>query len=73
MKMGLLWYDADPKRPAVRKIDEAVEHYCQKFGVAPNTCYVNPKEAVSHPSLKVVPKPIVQPNHYLVGVAGTMD
>ncbi len=42
MKSGLLWYDADPKKPIWDKIQEAAQRYYEKFGVRPNTCFVNP-------------------------------
>ena len=42
MKSGLLWYDADPKKPIWTKIEEAAQRYYEKFGVQPNTCFVNP-------------------------------
>ena len=42
MKSGLLWYDADPKKPIWDKIEEAAQRYYEKFGVRPDTCFVNP-------------------------------
>ncbi len=42
MKSGLLWYDADPRKPIWDKIEEAAQRYHEKFGVPPNTCFVNP-------------------------------
>ncbi len=42
MKSGLLWYDADPRKPLWTKIAEAAQRYYEKFGVRPNTCFVNP-------------------------------
>ncbi len=42
MKSGLLWYDADPKKPIWDKIEEAAQRYYEKFGVQPNTCFINP-------------------------------
>ncbi len=42
MKSGLLWYDADPKKPIWDKIEEAAQRYYEKFGERPNTCFVNP-------------------------------
>ena len=68
MKYGLLWYDADKKRPAREKIDEAVERYAEKFGAVPDTCYVHPNSPVEHPQLRILQNPLVLPNHFLVGV-----
>lgn len=43
MEYGLLWYDGDPRRPLEDKIGRAVQRYREKFGRAPNTCYVHPE------------------------------
>ena len=51
MKSGLLWYDADPKKPIWAKIDEAAQRYYEKFGVRPNTCFVNPSALAEKPAL----------------------
>lgn len=42
MRVGLLWYDDDPKRDLKEKVARAVERYRQKFGASPNVCYVHP-------------------------------
>lgn len=42
MRVGLLWFDDDPKKEISLKIREAVERYSEKFGQGPNLCYVNP-------------------------------
>jgi hypothetical protein len=42
MRVGLLWYDSDPKRALEDKIAPAVERYREKYGRWPNTCYVHP-------------------------------
>lgn len=42
MDEGLLWYDDDPNRDLTEKIERAVRHYQQKFGAAPDVCYVHP-------------------------------
>lgn len=41
MKSGLLWYDASAA-PLDRKIADAAARYQKKYGIAPNTCHVNP-------------------------------
>lgn len=38
---GLLWYDDNPKLTLAEKIEAAAKHYHLKFGIAPDTCYVN--------------------------------
>lgn len=42
MKEGLLWYDGDPGRNLSEKIKRAAQRYRQKYGAAPNICYVHP-------------------------------
>ncbi len=72
MKSGLLWYDGDPKKSIWDKVDEAAQRYYQKFGVQPNTCYVNPQVLPegksSRGSLRVISAPTILPNHIWLGV-----
>lgn len=42
MKLGLLWFDDDPRRDLDEKIARAARHYERKFGRRPNVCYVHP-------------------------------
>jgi len=42
MKEGLLWYDDDPGRELAEKVGRAARRYRQKFGAAPDICYVHP-------------------------------
>ena len=42
IREGLLWYDDDPGRNLAEKVGRAVRRYEQKFGAAPNVCYVHP-------------------------------
>lgn len=73
MKVGLLWYDGDPRRRVEEKIRRAAQRYQERFGREPDTCYVNPavlaqvQEPPSH--LRVVGKPNILPHHFLVGIA----
>lgn len=41
MKEGLLWFDDDPRRQIDEKVQQAAARYRQKFGSAPDVCYVN--------------------------------
>lgn len=43
MKIGMLWFDDDPKRPLEEKIERAAQRYKEKYGVTPNLCYANPR------------------------------
>ena len=42
MKVGLGWCDTSPNRTLVQKVNAAAQRYEEKFGVAPDTCYVHP-------------------------------
>jgi hypothetical protein len=68
MTEGLLWYDADGKRPTSQKIDDAVNRYRERFGRAPNCCHVHPNQLVEHASVQVVANPRILLHHYWVGI-----
>lgn len=78
MRSGLLWYDADAQKPLSVKIEEAAQRYYQKFGVRPNTCYVNPGDVPTTPTappqglaasaVLVLTKATILPNHIWLGV-----
>ena len=68
MTEGLLWYDADGKRPTSQKIEDAASRYRERFGRAPNCCHVNPAELVEHGSVQVVANPRVLRHHYWIGI-----
>ncbi len=73
MTVGLLWFDDDPKRSLADKIEEAARRYREKFGIDPDTCYVNPSTLgdgkVNGTRVRVVPTSQVLPHHLLLGVA----
>lgn len=73
MRVGLLWFDDDPKKEVSLKVQEAAERYLEKFGQRPNLCYVNPStrpqatEGIHLDSLRVLPNPLILPDHFWVG------
>jgi hypothetical protein len=71
VEVGLLWYD-DSQTDFATKVLEAAQRYEEKFGAAPNRCYVNPtclpEDGVPANGIKVVASPTVLPNHFWVGV-----
>jgi len=74
MREGLLWFDDDPRRHIDEKVRLAAARYRQKFGVAPDVCYVN-RRMIDRAELRigdvrVVPVSTVLPNHFWVGRAG---
>lgn len=42
IRIGLLWFDGDPRRSFDAKIEQAAARYRVKFGQEPNVCYVHP-------------------------------
>lgn len=76
MQIGLLWFDGDPGRGLVAKIEDAARRYREKFGVAPNCCYVNQAawtgDAPVSAALRIVPAVNILPNHFWVGVEEQM-
>ncbi len=71
MREGLLWFDDDPRRQVEDKVRQAAARYRQKFGVAPDVCYVNEK-AIDRRELRVgevsvLPAPTVLPHHFWIG------
>ncbi len=42
MKTGMLWFDNDPHRNPIEKIQQAADYYQQKYGSQPTLCFVHP-------------------------------
>ena len=72
MREGLLWYDADTRRSARQKIDDAARRYQERFGRAANCCHVHPAVQAEHPDLHIVADATVRPHHFLVRVADSL-
>ena len=70
LKIGLLWFDDDPKRPVVAKLDEAVERYEERFGSRPTLVYLHPAQAegIIYRRLSVRGDASLRRNHFLIGV-----
>jgi len=72
MRSGLLWFDDSPTVPLAAKVDHAVRRYREKFGKAPNVCYVHPRTLAAAGTdatpVRVVGLPSIQPNHFWVGL-----
>ncbi len=72
MKEGLLWYDDNPGRDLAEKIRPAARRYRQKYGTAPEVCYVHPStltnSKVKHvDGVHVTALPSVLPHHFWLG------
>lgn len=77
---GLLWFDDDSARSLADKVLRGAQRYQQKYGVAPDTCYVHPSMSVDTYSVlgngngqgatmqmngvRVLPRRTVLPNHF---------
>lgn len=65
-----MWYDDDPGRDLAEKIRQATRCYQQKFGVAPDVCYVHPSALGGNGrvamvgGVSVLPKPTVLRHHF---------
>jgi len=42
MKIGMLWFDNDPKCELPGKIERAATYYQKKYGRRPDLCFVHP-------------------------------
>jgi len=42
MEIGMLWFDNDKKSDYEAKIERAATYYRDKYGLAPNLCFVHP-------------------------------
>ena len=79
MQTGLLWFDNNPSRELVAKIEDAARRYHAKFGVPPDTCYVNqaalqgqelsiPLGMAQGRVMRVVPASNILLHHFWVGI-----
>ena len=76
MKVGMLWYDNDPRTALTMKVNRAVDYYCQKYGCNPDTWLVHPSmlgegsDLVDGREGKIIIRPnrSVLPGHLWIGV-----
>ncbi len=73
MREGLMWYDDNPQLELEEKVKQAVQRYQQKFGTAPDTCYVNDaaldKDELKVEDVRVLRKSTVPLHNFWVGCA----
>ncbi|MBA2278459.1 MAG: hypothetical protein H0W06_11935 [Chloroflexia bacterium] len=71
--MYLAWYDPDRRRPAHRKLADAIAAYAEKYGRLPVQCLTHRLEAeqilaiADRPSLRIKAVPFVPRNTFYVG------
>jgi hypothetical protein len=78
MQAGLLWFDNDPGRSVAAKAMDAAERFTEKFGVAPDVCYVNSRALKEgdlvipfhEGKLRLTPASNILVNHFWIGSAG---
>ncbi len=72
MQSGLLWFDDNPRRSLADKIETAAGRYRERFGRAPNICFVHPQtlEGVEQlpAHVRVIERASIQPNNFWIGV-----
>lgn len=84
MNVGMLWFDNDPKTELNAKIERAASYYRDKYGKAPNLCFVHPSMIGATPTpngnetlksglIEVRTSPSIRPNHFWIGVNGTLQ
>ncbi len=72
MNIGMMWFDDNPKTSLKVKVNEAAEHYREKYGRNPDMCLVNPA-MLAEPQMqegKVVVRALrsILPGHLWIGV-----
>lgn len=73
MNIGMLWFDNDAKVDLAVKLKRASEYYQQKYGRAPNLCFVHPSmlgpnAAAPNNGIELRTTRSVLPNHFWLGV-----
>jgi hypothetical protein len=71
MRIGMLWFDNDPKVDLATKIARAADYYYRKYGMRPDLCFVHPtmiNNGVRTPNIEIKPNRQVLPNHLWMGI-----
>jgi hypothetical protein len=63
----LVWYDADIRRPAAERMQDAIAAYSRRFAAEPNLVLVSANETVELEGVAVRSVRTVQPHHFWVG------
>jgi len=83
MKIGMLWFDNDPKADLKVKIERAAVYYSKKYGQPPNLCFVHPSMTPAGSgngngngkpgNIEIRANRSVLPNHFWIGIAETQS
>lgn len=72
MEVGLLWFDDNPKISVAAKVEKAARRYQERFGKAPDTCFVHPHTLASATTLpkdvKLIESGRIRPNSFWIGL-----
>lgn len=72
MEIGMLWFDADAKRPIAEKVQRAVDFYAAKYGARPTECYVHPSLLPDSPAVmagcRMHANKTILRNHFWLGI-----
>lgn len=71
MNIGMLWFDDDPRKTLDTKIQQAAARYREKYGRAPNACYVNPAAIAANSTrngLHIIAARTIRPNYLWLGI-----
>ncbi len=77
MKVGLLWFDDDPRRGLEEKVQQAAVRHEQKYGRRPDLCYVHPATFGNREcpcfanGVEIRPGSSILPHHFWIGVKET--
>lgn len=72
MKIGMLWFDNDPRTDLFGRVQRAVDYYLQKYERMPDRCYLHPSEIPEEGShlmgpVQLVPSENIRRNHLWIG------
>jgi hypothetical protein len=68
MNIGMLWFDNRPGASLAEKVENAARYYCEKYGRAPNVCFVNQAEVGTVEGVTIRTHRGIMRNHYWLGV-----
>lgn len=74
MDIGMLWFDNDAQAGLTGRVKRAAEYYRNKYGQAPNVCFVHPsmlpdeEDGLKVAGVEIRASNALLPNHFWVGV-----
>jgi len=71
MNVGMLWLDDDGRRSLDEKVTRAADYYLEKYGHAPELCFVSAKMGIAETmvgKIEVKSAATVLPYHFWLGM-----